>query len=71
MVPVYLSGYHALLSPGYRQTQHNGVFANSPVPPPAMKSFQPGEFPNPRRERGRDVRGNVVKEIDKERWNMR
>ncbi|KAG0718780.1 Nuclear pore membrane glycoprotein 210 [Chionoecetes opilio] len=34
-------GYHALLSPGYRQTQHNGVFANSPAPPPAMKSFQP------------------------------
>ncbi|XP_045135135.1 nuclear pore membrane glycoprotein 210-like [Portunus trituberculatus] len=34
-------GYHALLTPSYRQTQHNGVFANSPAPPPAMKSFQP------------------------------
>lgn len=37
------SGYHALLSPSYKQTQHSGVFANSPAPAPAMTSFQPGE----------------------------
>lgn len=52
----HLSGYHALLSPGYRQTQHNGVFANSPAPPPAMKSFQPGESPNSERVRRKGVK---------------
>lgn len=38
--------YHALFGPGYKQTQQTGVFANSPMPGPAMTAFSPNR-PSP------------------------
>lgn len=40
--PSVLPGYHALLGPGYKQTRHTGVFANSPSPPLPLSPFSSG-----------------------------